>query len=113
SPEGCAAILWKQANEQTNSASARALRLTAVDNLELGIIDEIVPEPVGGAHRDRVKAADILREWIAGQLQELRAVPIEDLVRQRYERFRRLGSYTERPPEVAEAAIDPQPRSDS
>jgi acetyl-CoA carboxylase carboxyl transferase subunit alpha len=103
SPEGCAAILWKQANEQTNSASAKALKLTAKDNLELGIIDDIVPEPLGGAHRDRVKAAELVREWIAGQLQDLRGTEPGELVRRRYERFRRLGSYTERP---AEAAIE-------
>ncbi len=52
SPEGCAAILWKQANEQTNTAAASALKLTAKDNLGLGIIDSIIPEPPGGAHRD-------------------------------------------------------------
>jgi len=103
SPEGCAAILWKQANEQTNSASAKALKLTAADNLQLGIIDDIVPEPMGGAHRDRVKAAEFLREWIAARLQELRGVEVEDLVQQRYERFRRLGAYAERPLEVVTA----------
>ena len=96
SPEGCAAILWKQANDQTNAAAATALRLTARDNLELEIIDEVVPEPLGGAHRDRVAAADTLRGWIAGHLDRLRAVEPEQLVRERYERFRRLGSYYER-----------------
>jgi acetyl-CoA carboxylase carboxyl transferase subunit alpha len=103
SPEGCAAILWKQANEQTNSASARALRLTAADNLELGIIDDIVPEPVGGAHRDRPRAAEMVREWIGAQLQDLRGVDLDTLVKRRYERFRRLGSYSERVPDVSPA----------
>ncbi|MCC6660682.1 MAG: acetyl-CoA carboxylase carboxyltransferase subunit alpha [Phycisphaerales bacterium] len=95
SPEGCAAILWKQANEQTNTAAARALRLTARDNLELGIIDAVIPEPVGGAHRDPPAAVALLREWIVAQLGELRSRPIDELVAARYERFRRLGSFAE------------------
>ena len=103
SPEGCAAILWKQANEQTNTAAARALRLTARDNLELGIIDAVIPEPVGGAHRDAAGAAAALREWITAQLTQLRSIQIDDLVAARYERFRRLGSFAEPPAEVAGA----------
>lgn len=96
SPEGCAAILWKQANDQTNAAAASALRLTARDNLQLQIIDEVIPEPLGGAHRDRPAAANLLREWIAAQLDALREMAIEDLLRARYDRFRKLGSYLER-----------------
>jgi acetyl-CoA carboxylase carboxyl transferase subunit alpha len=95
SPEGCAAILWKEANEQTNSAAARALRLTARDNLELGIIDHVIPEPPGGAHRDPQAAADALRAWVLSQLDFLRTLPLDDLIRQRYERFRRMGQYTD------------------
>jgi len=95
SPEGCAAILWKQANEQTNTAAARALKLTAHDNLELGIIDAMIPEPLGGAHRDARGAAELLRDWIVTQLHELRDVPLDDLVNRRYERFRRMGSVVE------------------
>jgi acetyl-CoA carboxylase carboxyl transferase subunit alpha len=95
SPEGCAAILWKQANEQTNAAAAKALRLTAKDNLGLGIIDEIVPEPLGAAHRDPRGAADRLQAWLIERLQELREIEVGELVRQRYERFRKLGSYEE------------------
>ncbi len=98
SPEGCAAILWKQANEQTNTAAARALRLTATDNLELGIIDEIIPEPIGGAHRDPVAASENLRGWIVRQLEALRGMDRDELVAARYERFRRLGSCMESPP---------------
>ncbi len=95
SPEGCAAILWKEANEQTNSAAARALRLTARDNLELGIIDHVIPEPPGGAHRDPQAAADALRAWVLSQLDYLRTLPLDDLIRQRYERFRRMGQCTD------------------
>jgi acetyl-CoA carboxylase carboxyl transferase subunit alpha len=102
SPEGCAAILWKEANEQTNSAAAKALRLTARDNLELGIIDHVIPEPPGGAHRDPQAAAEALRAWILSQLDHLRTLPIDELLRLRYERFRRMGQVTEAAPPVVE-----------
>ncbi|GAB4386473.1 MAG: acetyl-CoA carboxylase carboxyltransferase subunit alpha [Phycisphaerales bacterium] len=97
SPEGCAAILWKQANEQTNSAAAEALRLTARDNLELGIIDAVIPEPIGAAHRDPPAAAAALQQWIVSQLDELAELDIETLVARRYERFRRMGQFDETP----------------
>lgn len=95
SPEGCAAILWKQANEQTNTAAAKSLRLTARDNLELGIIDHVITEPVGGAHRDGQATAASVQTWIVEALSELRSVEPAALVQSRYERFRRLGSYLE------------------
>jgi len=95
SPEGCAAILWKQANEQTNTAAAEALKLTARDNMALGIIDASVDEPLGGAHRDADKAAELLGAWVSEQLDELEALSPEELVESRYARFRKLGSYDE------------------
>ncbi len=95
SPEGCAAILWKTANEQTNSAAAKSLRLTAEDNLALGIVDDVIGEPVGGAHRDPSGAAGLLKDWIVKQLTALKRVPIDELLQRRYERFRKLGSYQE------------------
>lgn len=101
SPEGCAAILWKQANDQTNSAAAKALRLTAKDNLELGIIEAVINEPPGGAHRDPEAATGALRDWVSDQLDELVGVPIDTLLERRYERFRSLGSYTEPTPAAA------------
>jgi acetyl-CoA carboxylase carboxyl transferase subunit alpha len=107
SPEGCAAILWKQANEQTNSAAARALKLTARDNLELGIVDEAIPEPVGGAHRAPAAAADTLRKWIVAQLHDLKRIDPDVLVKRRYDRFRKLGACRELPPAPAEP--EPQP----
>ncbi|MBX3405100.1 MAG: acetyl-CoA carboxylase carboxyltransferase subunit alpha [Phycisphaeraceae bacterium] len=97
SPEGCAAILWKQANDKTNQLAAQALKLTARDNLELGIIDAIVPEPPGGAHRDPKRAAANIERWISDQLHELRTINPSTLPARRYERFRKLGSYTEVP----------------
>lgn len=95
SPEGCAAILWKQANEQTNAAAAAALRLTAADNLRLGVVDGVIEEPLGGAHRDADGAAAMLKGWICDQLGELEGMGREELVQKRYERFRRLGAFTE------------------
>ncbi|MBM4108965.1 MAG: acetyl-CoA carboxylase carboxyltransferase subunit alpha [Phycisphaerae bacterium] len=95
SPEGCAAILWKEANEQTNTAAARSLRLTAKDNLDLGIIDHVIAEPTGGAHREPLAAAEALRAWVVSQLDHLRGLPIDELLQKRYERFRRMGAFTE------------------
>jgi len=97
SPEGCAAILWKQANEQTNTAAAVALKLTAKDNLELGIIDGIVPEPLGGAHRDPKAAAGLLIDWTSKQVEQMARRPIDRLLDERYQRFRRLGEFIEAP----------------
>ncbi len=95
SPEGCAAILWKQANEQTNTAAAEALKLTARDNLALGIIDAVVDEPVGGAHRDPDGAARLLEQWISEQLDQLVGQDAATLLEGRYARFRKLGAFDE------------------
>jgi acetyl-CoA carboxylase carboxyl transferase subunit alpha len=99
SPEGCAAILWKQANEQTNAAAASALKLTATDNLSLGIIDAIIPEPPGGAHRDPKATAQSLERWVTEQIQELKRHNPATLPEKRYERFRKLGALLETSPE--------------
>jgi len=95
SPEGCAAILWKVANEQTNTEAARALNLTASDNLRLGIVDDVIPEPVGGAHRDPRATAAAIELWVAQSLTELKKTKPAQLVAKRYERFRKLGRYAE------------------
>jgi acetyl-CoA carboxylase carboxyl transferase subunit alpha len=92
SPEGCAAILWKEANEKTNTLAAQALSLTARQNLANGIIDAIVPEPAGGAHRDPVAASNALQGWIIDQLRDLSRIDPETLVNLRFEKFRRMGS---------------------
>jgi acetyl-CoA carboxylase carboxyl transferase subunit alpha len=104
SPEGCAAILWKSANEQTNTAAARALKLTAKDNLSLNIIDEVVPEPMGGAHRDPAGAALMLKTWILSKLNEIKGIDTDTLLQQRYDRFRKLGSYQEAAEDAAPIA---------
>ena len=93
SPEGCAAILWGNASKAPEAASL--LHLTAPDCLKLGAIDEIVPEPVGGAHRNWEEASQHLRLALRQHLAELRAKPPEVLVQMRYERFRRIGIFEE------------------
>jgi len=97
SPEGCAAILWKKAVVETNSAAAAALSLTSRENLRLGVIDDIIEEPVGGAHRDHQGSADRLKRWIIDNLMEFSRLPMEQLLRARYERLRRIGVYGKSP----------------
>lgn len=91
SPEGCAAILWKEANEDTNEKAARALNLVAGDNLRHGLVDAIIDEPIGGAHRDPEDATERLQTWILDQLAELARIQPETLVRRRFEKFRTIG----------------------
>ena len=97
-PEGCAAILWKDA-ERTPEA-AEALGLTASTLSELGIIDDVVPEPAGGAHRDRERALRNMGRALIDHLDELAAIPIDDLVGQRREKFRRIAAIPERFPVI-------------
>lgn len=91
SPEGCAAILFRSRDKKEQAADA--LRLTTQDILELGIADEIVPEPDLGAHREPQAAADRLVAAIKRHMGELLATPIDDLLEQRYQRYRRLGAF--------------------
>ncbi len=96
SPEGCAAILWKVANEETNNQAAQALRLVASDNLEHGLVDAVIEEPVGGAHRNPENAAERLQSWILDQLSELSRIQPDTLVRRRFEKFREIGPVVSR-----------------
>ena len=95
SPEGCAAILWKEANAKTNPLAATNLSLTAADNLRLGTIDAVVSEPLGGAHRRPGLMADMLEKYLTQQLREIRRFKPENLVKRRYDRIRTYGSYAE------------------
>jgi acetyl-CoA carboxylase carboxyl transferase subunit alpha len=90
SPEGCAAILWKDRLKAPEAAEA--LKLTAKDLLSLGLIDEEIQEPLGGAHRDPEKAAQAIKKVIKKALKELKAIPKEELLKLRYEKFRKMGS---------------------
>lgn len=89
SPEGCAAILWK--NSSKASEAAEVLKLTAQDLLKMGIIDEIVPEPLGGVHRDPQKMSQTLKELIYRSLNELSELKKEELLKTRYKKFRSMG----------------------
>jgi acetyl-CoA carboxylase carboxyl transferase subunit alpha len=91
SPEGCAAILWRDAAEAKKAAAA--FKPDAVHCLELGVIDAIVPEPEGGAHTDPDESAKLLGESLQEALDELESVPVDDLKRRRRARFRSLGVY--------------------
>jgi acetyl-CoA carboxylase carboxyl transferase subunit alpha len=93
SPEGCAAILWKHRSHAPEAAEA--LKLTANHLKELDLIDEVVPEPLGGAHYDHELTSRNLREALLNHLRELCERPIEKLLNQRYEKFRRMGKVLE------------------
>jgi acetyl-CoA carboxylase carboxyl transferase subunit alpha len=95
SPEGCAGILWKTATDETKPLAAQALRLTAKDLLKLGVIDDIIPEPLGGAHRDHREMGNTLKSYLLRYLRELRHVPPDDLLEGRYQKFRRMGVFFE------------------
>ncbi len=96
SVEGCAAILWKDGKSQEmREKAASALRVTAADLVELRVIDEVIPEPVGGAHADHVATARTLRETLVRNLEELRRLKPDKLVRRRREKFLRMGQFTE------------------
>jgi len=91
SPEGCAAILWKTSEKASEAATQ--LKLTAADLERLGIIDEVVPEPLGGAHRNPEQAAASLKQAIVRALSELEGAPIETVLDARYSKFRRIGAH--------------------
>lgn len=98
-PEGCAGILWKHVKHADQAA--KALRFTSRDLLELGVIDEVVPEPAGGAHRDHRQMAATLKAALLKNLRTLTAIPTDELLQRRYEKFRRIGVFEEQ----AQAAV--------
>ncbi len=95
SPEACSAILWK--DRRHAAEAAEALKLTAQDLMKLNVVDEIVAEPDAGAHRDHEKAAQILGEALRSNLKRLFKTPINQLLKKRYDKFRRLGNFAEPP----------------
>ena len=95
SPEGCAGILWKVATEDTKAKAAAALKPTASSLLGQGIIDEVIPEPVGGAHRNPREAGQALKACVTRWLRDLTNQPIESVLAGRYEKYRRMGNFTE------------------
>lgn len=105
SPEGCAAILWK--DRAAAAKAAAALRITAKDLLELKLVDEIVPEPLGGAHNDPATTALTLQQALLRNLEELLALPTKELLQRRYAKFRAIGHFLEKPVAQAEEVAVP------
>jgi acetyl-CoA carboxylase carboxyl transferase subunit alpha len=91
SPEGCASIMWRDATKK--ELAAQAMRITASDLSELGIVDGIVPEPPGGAHRDHEAAASLLDQVLRSALAEVRRAPVSELLASRYNKFRNMAQF--------------------
>jgi len=89
SPEGCASILWKDA--QQRAIAAEALKLNAEDLLEIGVIDKIIPEPLGGAHYDPKTTCEAVKAFVLEEWKSLKKLPTDLLLKKRYEKFRRIG----------------------
>ena len=103
SPEGCAAILWK--DRKAAAQAAAALKITGRDLLEFKLVDEVIPEPDGGAHHDPAATAAALRASLLRHLEEVLKVPGPERIRQRYQRFRGMGPFTTRTRAVPESGV--------
>ena len=102
SPEGCAGILWK-GHEHAEKA-AHALRFTSQDLLEFGVVDNVIPEPLGGAHRDHHQMAGRLKMYLLKTLRELLAKDRDGLLSERYVKFRNMGIFLE---DAVPSIVDP------
>jgi len=96
SPEGCASILWK--DRSATAKAAEALKITARDLYQFGLVDEIVPEPLGGAHYDPGATILTVKKALLRQLEELKKLSSSELMRLRYEKFRAFGQFQEKTP---------------
>jgi len=92
-PEGCAAILWRSRDYAAEAAAA--FKLVPQELIQFGVIDEIIPEPLGGAHRNPREAAERLAEAVRNHLRELKGLSVKELLERRYEKYRRIGVYKE------------------
>jgi acetyl-CoA carboxylase carboxyl transferase subunit alpha len=101
SPEGCAGILWK--SHQYAERAATALRFTSKDLLKLGVVDHVIEEPLGGAHRDHHQTAMRVKQYLLRSLRELISLPTDRLLDGRYEKFRRMGVFLDDPAAIAKA----------
>ncbi len=106
SPEGCASILWRTTDEA--ATAALAMKMTAADQQALGVVDQIIAEPAGGAHTDPEETGRRLKAAILRELDRLAGVPIEILVEQRYRRYRSLGAYMELAGPVSTPTVPPR-----
>src|SRR5215469_6353863 len=104
-PEGCAAILWR--DRAATAKAAAALKITARDLFELKLVDEIIPEPAGGAHTDPAASAENLKTHCLKHLEEVVALPAADRLKKRYEKFRAMGHFNEK----AKVEADEVPRA--
>ena len=93
SPEGCAGILWKSPTYAEQAA--QALKMTSKDLLRLGVVDDVIDEPLGGAHRDHHQMAGRLKMYLIKSIRELAGRPSDALLAARYEKFRKMGSFLE------------------
>ena len=91
SPEGCASIMWRDASKK--DLAAQAMKITAKDLSELGCIDDIVPEPAGGAHADHALAAEFLDTALQKHLSEIKGQPVRALLESRYQKFRNMAQF--------------------
>lgn len=94
SPEGCAGILWKTATDETKAKAADALKLTSRDLARLGVIDDVIQEPLGGGHRNPSELAAALKAYLLRCLRDLTHRPVGELVDARYRKFRSMGQFT-------------------
>ena len=93
SPEGCAGILWKSAEHAEKAANA--LRFTSKDLQRMGVVDDVIKEPLGGAHRDHHRMSALIKSYLKKNLTALSRLPKDELLKQRYERFRKLGEFVD------------------
>jgi len=105
-PEGCASILWRTSDEA--ATAALAMKMTAAEQQGLGIVDQVIPEPEGGAHTDHEETGRRLKAAIVHELDRLVAIPVDQLVEQRYRRYRSLGAYTEVVTEIPAPTAPPR-----
>ena len=100
-PESCASIIWR--DSALAAQAAEALKLTSEEVLGLGIVDKVIPEPLGGAHREAYETAQRIKNEILATLSELDRLPVDELLRQRYQKFRAMGKFSD-----PAAATEPQ-----
>jgi acetyl-CoA carboxylase carboxyl transferase subunit alpha len=110
SPEGCAGILWKGDKDRDGrrvDQAARALKFTSADLLRMQIVDEVIPEPLGGAHRNHRAMAATLKQSLQRALRKVSGIQTETLLARRYQKFRKIGAYEERAIEAVEKNVPP------
>ena len=93
SPEGCAAILWK--DRKQGPKAAEALKITAANLKKMGVVDQLVPEPIGGAHRNHEGAGDLLKAALQKSIKRLQRMPMQKMLDARYDKFRKFGEFVE------------------